>query len=383
MPHVKSKTKKNMTIPAATFAAIVLSLLYFVNKSSKEPDNEPNQNKNQSSSCKFSAKTNQDFEKDVLSKFRVKGLEIVNADIVSDILSSYENQNIIGVLMPTSLKDILKCRVDGQIKTHVQVKIVEGFDAFDFGKGKPEFIDNSMVQVASQFNFLESTSDNHMNLNKYAGDPTQGPRASLVCPGMLAHRNAFFKHKGDLDIQPFFGGLQGAYKRGYFTPSKIKEGENRSEALRYVSSYWRELRVLVQSGKTVFGSETTQVFMAAPSFQDTGVPEDENLCNMCRTIVGGQYEALGVLAALQSKDTARPVNLHVTLVGQGAFNNPPDVLKASFSRMLKALEGHNVIVYIHAYSGSDVRKVEEALSEYMKQNEIARIARIEAKDFLR
>ena len=55
------------------------------------------------------------------------------------------------------------------------------------------------------------------------------------------------------------------------------------------------------------------------------------------------------------------VSLHLTLVGQGAFNNPPSVLASALRAVYETVRYFEVDVYIHGYSNSDVEKIEHSL----------------------
>jgi hypothetical protein len=288
----------------------------------------------------------------------------LSAEAVSEVLGSFEDAPCHQLPSPFSLGELTSLLPSHGRGRFPSVKIIIGVDAFLFGRGRPEFVTNSLFQVASQFNFLESTNTEHMPLRRYAWDRTQGPRASLGCPGMLALRNAAFKHVEDLEVQPFFAPLRAAYSRGYFCPRLLAAGDEES-ALRHVSEHWRDLRVLAQTGKTLFGTETTQVFMAAPSFQGERRPSiSEDAGRMCEIIVARQYQALGALAARRAAETGRCVNLHVTLLGQGAFRNPPEVMETALALLLSAVGDADVVVYVHAWSPPDVEAASEALSKF-------------------
>jgi hypothetical protein len=77
--------------------------------------------------------------------------------------------------------------------------------------------------------------------------------------------------------------------------------------------------------------------------------------------VSAQYEALAKLAVIRSLKTNKIVNLHLTLVGQGVFNNPLSALATALKKVADILRIHdNVHVYIHAFRDSDVEKVRKA-----------------------
>jgi len=286
--------------------------------------------------------------------------------VVSSCLASFEELSCEHHLPTFRIGDLLNHSLLPNAKkgSSPSVKIIQGVDAFLFGMGKQEFTRNSIFQVASQFNFLESTGPYHMKLQDYHSDMTQGPQASLGCPGMLAYRNAVLKGASDASLQPFFRDFPGVYSKGYFTPGRLSR-KDLTSLLSHVSSNWRDIRMLAQAGKSLYGDhKIMQVFSAAPCFQ-------ENLCapsisdpegRICEIVVGRQYQALGALAALHSKSTGARVNLHLTLVGQGAFQNPPQVMETALALLLESVGESDVDVYIHAWSLADTQKVLAALS---------------------
>jgi predicted NAD-dependent protein-ADP-ribosyltransferase YbiA (DUF1768 family) len=240
--------------------------------------------------------------------------------------------------------------------------IVTNLNVFYFGRGKPQYIDNSILQVASQFNFLESPSTEYTPPSKYFRDQTQGPVASLSFPGMLVQRDCHFRKKNIQDIFRKF--REPIYKGGYFMPYAIPTSE-RNEALAHIKTNIGKLKILAQSGKSFWERNdrtTIQVFTAAPSFQNSSMPSmDSADGKMCDILVSSQYAALGRLAALQSLAIKETVRLHLTLLGQGVFQNPEGVLTTSFTRLLDAVKGYDVEVFVHAYSDGDKKKTETAL----------------------
>ena len=249
-----------------------------------------------------------------------------------------------------------------------RIVVFQGVDAFLFGQGRPEYTKNSMQQVASQFNFLESPSTEHNPMYRYFADQTQGPYASLGCPGALAARNSFYRDRDDLVVQPFFSYFPESYKKGYFEPSLIPPAKLQ-KSLDYCLSRVGSLAMLAQQGRSVFGPQIVQVFAAAPSFQGEEMPASSSAVGkICDVLVSHQYGALGELAALHSMETRQHVPLHVSLVGQGAFNNPREVMSNSFARLLSAVRGFNVSVYFHGYGKRDVNIILGVLEKLGKKS---------------
>ena len=55
------------------------------------------------------------------------------------------------------------------------------------------------------------------------------------------------------------------------------------------------------------------------------------------------------------------VNLHFTLVGQGAFNNPQSVLKNALEAVYDTVSYFDVDVFIHGFDDSAVKKIQDSL----------------------
>lgn len=224
------------------------------------------------------------------------------------------------------------------------------------------FAENAVQQVASQFNFLESTSANYSEPVRYLADMTQGPQASLGSPGALFERDYAVVHS-KLGDQPLFEGLTPSqYAHGYLQLARMSEAE-KAAFLTKLERNVGNLNVLVQEAVPQFSKEKmTQVFVAAPSFQGFFAPAsgsiDEKICEL---LVASQYRATAQAAAIQSVKTGKPVNLHLTLVGQGAFNNPESVLKKALKEVGDTVQGFNVNVFIHGFSTFDIAKIQRCI----------------------
>ncbi|MEN9406123.1 MAG: hypothetical protein RLZ12_407 [Bacillota bacterium] len=236
---------------------------------------------------------------------------------------------------------------------------VEGVDAMMLPLSPRAY--NAIEQVASQFNFLESPGLYHNNIDKYVFDRTQGPYASLSSLAALFVRDLIYSTVRDEVIQPLFvpAVREGSFKNGYLTPSDITDKQS---FLEYITLGIGELRTLAQWGFPDFGhGPLLQVFNAAPSFQGERVPKDGSQeAQICTALVVPQYRAIAQLAAIWNNLIAQPVALHLTLVGQGAFNNPQSTLNSAFAEMKEVLEKFAVNVYIHAYDRDGVGRVQIA-----------------------
>ena len=238
--------------------------------------------------------------------------------------------------------------------------IVQGVDALTLPISR--FTKDAIVQVASQFNFLESKTPTHCNITEYIDDRTQGPRASLGSLAALIVRDSYLS---TIDKNAEFFRLVMAkkcYSGGYFMPYALSQHD---QTIVYASliNHKNRLNILAQWGKSDLGSHPIlQIFTAAPSYQDADPPETGSTGEqICILLVEAQYRAVAQIAAMRSLVSGTRVSLHLTLVGQGAFNNPPSVLASALRAVYETVRYFEVDVFIHGYSDSDVEKIEHSL----------------------
>ena len=88
------------------------------------------------------------------------------------------------------------------------------------------------------------------------------------------------------------------------------------------------------------------VFSAAPatSAQENGGDPAVQL-GIAEALVIPQYRAIAQLAAIRSRLTRAPVNVHLTLVGGGVFNNDPRVLQRALDEVARVVNGEALTVY--------------------------------------
>uniref|UniRef100_A0A6C0CQB2 Uncharacterized protein n=1 Tax=viral metagenome TaxID=1070528 RepID=A0A6C0CQB2_9ZZZZ len=216
---------------------------------------------------------------------------------------------------------------------------------------------NGILQVASQFNFLESMSPRYSPVIDYITDRTQGPRASLGSLAALLQRDQAFG-QGHEPQTIFDSTLIGAdiYEGGYLMPYRANENE-KALAL-YLKKNTKKLRILAQWGLPDIGTEPMlQIFTAAPSYQNTMIDITKYGASICETLVVNQYRAVAQIAVLRCIETRQRVPLHLTLVGQGAFRNPESVLQKAFAAVNTIVQAHDIDVYIHGYTDDDMLKI--------------------------
>lgn len=256
--------------------------------------------------------------------------------------------------------------------------MVKGLSA-NYLQDSKKYGENSIVQIASQFNYLESVTENKSKVHNYPFDYTQGPQASIEALAAALHRYAA-EESGKLPnalykLLPENHDLY--YKNGYLKLYKI---ENNKIMLNYLYNKFRknigDLTILPQWVICeATGLKQLQVFAAAPSYQNESQPKEDSVeGKIAELLVVTQYRAIAELAVIRKLELKKSkahagkskyykVNLHLTLVGQGAFNNPLSVLKAALKEVAKVVRGHSVTVFIHAYDDEGESKVEQAVDK--------------------
>ena len=138
--------------------------------------------------------------------------------------------------------------------------------------------------------------------------------------------------------------------------------EQQRDVLFRLKSKIDELNILAQWGIPDTGDSTSlmQVFTAAPSYQGSEEPLPESVgCKLCTMLVEAQYRAIAQIAVLRSMHIQDTVPLHLTLVGQGVFKNPPIVMESAFKAVYDTVKKFNVKVYFHGFSELDVTKIRD------------------------
>jgi len=241
--------------------------------------------------------------------------------------------------------------------------IVKGVNVLEIAKSRLAI--DSIMQVASQFNFLESTNTNYMDITNYINDKTQGPLASIASlEALILRDNAVANQKILGQQNGIFKDIPYIYKNGYLMPWKIQDGKEKEKILQHLTKNIGKLEILAQKSKPELGNgiSFTQVFSAAPSFQGYRRPIKNSLDdNFCMLLVPIQYACIAKLAAIQSIATGKRVNIHLTLIGQGVFKNRLEVINSAMAEIYKYINGFNINVYIHAFTDFDISIAKQSL----------------------
>ena len=221
--------------------------------------------------------------------------------------------------------------------------------------------DGAIVQVASQFNALESTSNNFSPvINWIPYDHTQGPRASLQAVIATKHReSAYLKGKLPDALEPIMKGFNNktvsdSYKCGYLELFKIKDANILEKFNDYIKEHICDLGINAQWVMCANGRKQFQVFAAAPSFQGHAISKCKKECqeflkDICNNLVVAQYKALAKIAVIKSILNGKQAEVHLTRVGQNSFGNPPEIMTNCLREVGDIVKGRNVKVVLHAY----------------------------------
>jgi hypothetical protein len=125
-----------------------------------------------------------------------KNYSKINRLQINGLLDSIRLNQPCDIITPTNVGTIEKYyKVNIQnfkkVSMNTQFIFVQGVDVFDIGKSV--YSHNSIVQVASQYNFLESKTSNYSDISSYFTDRSQGPYASLSCLYALFLRDYLFR----------------------------------------------------------------------------------------------------------------------------------------------------------------------------------------------
>jgi hypothetical protein len=212
--------------------------------------------------------------------------------------------------------------------------------ATDIGSLQSQAGAGTLFQVASQFNCLEAPWDELTSVVSYFGDPTQGPRASISAfPGTLlrhyrapGRRGVPFVQTNDgpqiellRDVcEPGMATVRNGYLRAGTIPHPKTFSatlEARFDAIRVgVHDDVEVVRGYNWDGAVSGAPRIAQVFTSTLAAGGYGSASG-SLLDVCRQLLRAAY--LGTLLAATSLGRERVV---LTLIGGGAFGNPPRLI---------------------------------------------------------
>lgn len=244
-------------------------------------------------------------------------------------------------------------------------------DALEIHNTKDIFSDGDVVNLASQFNAMESPSSGYVApVKSWPYDYTQGPRCALQSIEACKHREAAQLQgkltdalKDILDECVTANGEKmtkkypSLYKNGYLEPEAIKDNKDLQQFKDFICNEKNIERMkLLSQWVKCEGSEKMQlqVFSAAPNFggkywSSQLSDRDKLLKECCMKLIEVQYKALAQVASMRADTSGKRIGLHVTMIGNGVFSNPKDTIRVALKALKENLAGHNVDVYLHCY----------------------------------
>jgi hypothetical protein len=252
-----------------------------------------------------------------------------------------------GRFQPTAVGDLRRRAVEdrrsnGARSARVRLWVIDGGSAStDIGSLQASAGDGALFQVASQFNCLESPGPWLNPVERYLGDSTQGPRASIsALPGTLLRHYAAPGPDGQRFVQ-IDDGRQielladvcapevAAVRNGYLLVDDIVDPRSLRAVLE---TRFESIRIGVHDDVEVVlgydwagavpapGPRIAQVFTSTVAGGGYGTLSGP-LVDVCRQLLRAAY--LGTLLAAVTLHRPRVV---LTLIGGGVFGNPLDVI---------------------------------------------------------
>ena len=270
-----------------------------------------------------------------------------------------------------TIKDMqnVKNNVVSQNDENVKFVLCPSLDALKLHE-TDECQDGDIVNLASQFNALESVSNSPTPVKYWYMDKTQGPYCALQSVAATKHREAAHL-QGKLtdaleealqyckiDGKPITEKYPDLYKGGYLEMMEITDEGDMEKFLEFLEdekNLDKHMKVLMQWVKCEgTGKRQLQFFTAAPSFQSYGNyiwSSNSRLMDLrrkaCIKLVEIQYRAMAQAAAIISaQNGGKNVRLHVTMVGHGVFNNPKETISAALKALNDELQGVNATVFL-------------------------------------
>ena len=286
----------------------------------------------------------------------------------------------IGEITKAHTKEISQNKPDESVGIP-HLTLVSGFNVTQLPEAK---LASGLLQLASQFNYLESPGTSKTTVSLYIRDSTQGPAGSVEAAAAALHRTAAEAAQklphSLFRILP--ANHERYYKNGYFMLFKINQKDELSQLKNLLESKIEKMEILPQWAiYEATGKVQLQVLAAAPSYQGAGTPAYLSTeGQICDLLVSTQYEALAKMAVIMSVLMNKEIPVHLTMVGQGVFNNPPEVMKSSLEKVAQVIKGYpKVRVFIHAHSSNEQDKIRKFAQE---SSALYSFSELSAEDFL-
>ena len=305
-----------------------------------------------------------------------KNLKIENTKLIS-LVNKKEFE--IGELEIVSLKELKEKITQNLSKNKIEQIIA---DVKELHKNPQN--ENTLFQVASQFNLLEMVSPNitpEMGVDRYENDFTQGPTCAIACGAGTIYRNYFVKLNNQIgqteniqiDCSEEIGELLDNKNNNLW---QVKNGyllfENVEKLNQILQNFDKEeiknsLKVGIMWGSEVTISEikykVSQIYCSALPISYNYYNKDE-LEKFAKIILEAAYEATicaGILNYLKTGNN----RLYLTLLGGGAFGNRIEWIIEAIEKTLKK----------YSNSGLDIKVVSFRNRNYDIEEMIERLGK--------
>ena len=273
-----------------------------------------------------------------------------------------------------TMEDLQKAKDSLNLNPEKNAKflIEENFDAIKLHE-KENCSDGDIVNLASQFNALESVSNRPTAVKYWAYDRTQGPYCALQSVAGTKHREAAHLQGKLADAladmlknckingKPITEKYPELYKGGYLELMEITSEKDMETFLSFLEdeNNLKNMKVLMQWVKCEgTGKKQLQFFTAAPSFQSYSKSiwnSNSKIMNLrkkaCIKLIEIQYKAMAQAAAIISAYSGKNIKLHVCMVGHSVFNNPIETVHAALKTLKEELSGVDATVFLQNRPG--------------------------------
>jgi len=304
-------------------------------------------------------------------------IEIVDNKLISKINNS---EFIFGKLETPSLEELRsQSNIIEKYRSQIKVSEVVG-NIQTFHKDVSN--NNSVIQVASQFNLLEMVSPNRTpedGVGIYEYDATQGPACAIACGAGTIYRNYFANVNGQIGQTSTKQidclneiGIELAndkynhweMKNGYALASR--EGlKNINKQIRTISENNYEylkgkLRIGVQWDSEVTISRNrnliSQIYCSALPVAYSHI-EKELWSDFAKVVLEATYEAT-LYVALRNYERTKNNKVFLTLIGGGAFGNEKEWIFNAIEKSIKKFSNTPLDIKIVSYgvSNQDIRQ---------------------------
>jgi len=305
-----------------------------------------------------------------------KNLKIENTKLIS-LVNKKEFE--IGELEIVSLKELKEKITQNLSKNKIEQIIA---DVKELHKNPQN--ENSLFQVASQFNLLEMVSPNitpEMGVDRYENDFTQGPTCAIACGAGTIYRNYFVKLNNQIgqteniqiDCSEEIGELLDNKNNNLW---QVKNGymlfENVEKLNQILQNFDKEeiknsLKVGIMWGSEVTISEikykVSQIYCSALPISYNYYNKDE-LEKFAKIILEAAYEATicaGILNYLKTGNN----RLYLTLLGGGAFGNRIEWIIEAIEKTLKKYSNSGLDIKIVSFRNRNY-DIEEMIERIQK-----------------